>query len=322
MKILYGIQATGNGHITRSAKLMSKLVKIGCQVDVLMSGKNSQVNFPFPIKWNFTGLTFYYDGNGKINYWKTFWELKSRQFLKDVRLNIEDYDLIISDFEPITAWASEFQNKISVGVGNQYSFLSEMTPRPDKKDFLGEKILKWYAPVKFPIGLHFEPYDEFIKTPIIRDALMTSDIQSKGHYTVYLANWDFEQQMKYLTNINCKFEVFCKVRRPFRFKNCYVKPIEKTTFDTSFKESSGIITAGGFQTCSEALFLNKHLIVLPINNQYEQRCNAESLKKFNVDIGEFEDVQKFIYSSGKQQRVDWVDPTDEIVNKILQLGVK
>ncbi len=40
MKILYGIQCTGNGHLTRSLKVISRLKKLGHNVDILLSGKD------------------------------------------------------------------------------------------------------------------------------------------------------------------------------------------------------------------------------------------------------------------------------------------
>lgn len=322
MKVLYGIQSTGNGHITRSTKIVNRLVKSGCRVDIVVSGKNSQINFPFPIKYNFQGLTFYYNGKGGVDYWKTWKGLKFSQLLKDVKLDISSYDIVISDFEPITAWAAEFQNKVSFGIGNQYSFLSPQTPRPKHKDFLGEKILKWMAPVKKPIGLHFENYDNFIKPPIIRESLENAWITNKGHYTVYLSNWNYENLLPYFKNINSKFEIFTNVKKPSRYKNCYIKPIEKTLFNESLKSCEGVITAGGFQTCSEALFLNKKLIVVPINNQYEQLCNVESLKKLGVCVGNINDCENFILSETNQQKIDWIDPTNEIIEEILNLRIK
>ena len=30
MRILYGIQGTGNGHLSRSSKIINKLKKLGC----------------------------------------------------------------------------------------------------------------------------------------------------------------------------------------------------------------------------------------------------------------------------------------------------
>lgn len=322
MKILYGIQSTGNGHITRSSKVVNRLVKSGCMVDIILSGKNSQLNFPFPIKWNLQGLTFHYNGKGSINYYKTWKELKFFQLIRDIKLDISNYDLIISDFEPITSWAAEFQDKVSIGISNQCSFMSKNTPRPNHKDFLGELILKWMAPVKKPIGLHFESYDSFIKPPIIRDSLLDTNITNKGHFTVYLANWNYEYLISKFRDINFKFEIFTNVNRPIRIKNCYLKPINKVLFDESFKSCEGIITSGGFQTCSEALYLNKKLIVIPTGGQYEQMCNIASLKKLGVGVCNLDEINGMIYQSNNQRKVDWIEPTSDIVNEILQLGIK
>jgi uncharacterized protein (TIGR00661 family) len=322
VRILYGVQSTGNGHITRSSKIVQRLSKSGCMVDVIFSGNNSQVNFPLPIKYNFNGLTFYYDGKGSVDYWKTFNELKLFKFFKDIKLDLSKYDLIISDFEPISAWAAKLQDKPSIGIANQYSFLSKNTPRPDNKDLLSEMILKWMAPVDKPIGLHFEKYDDFIKPPILRSSLYNFESKNKGHYTVYLSNWDESNLHQILKKINYKFEVFCNIKKPHRLNNCFFKPIEKTSFDESLKTSQGIITAAGFQTCSEALYLNKDLIAIPINNQYEQLCNVESLKRINVKVGKIEQIECMINMGFTQRPGYWQDPTDEIINEILNFRFK
>lgn len=322
MKILYGVQCTGNGHITRSSKIIRELSKSGCRVDVVTSGNNSKVNLPFPIKYNFKGLTFYYDGNGKIDYWKTFYDLNLIKLFKDIKLDISNYDLIITDFEPITAWSAKLSGKNSIGISNQYSFLSKETPRPSKKSFIGEFLLENLAPVKNPIGIHFEKYDEFIKTPILRENIYSMQIQNKGHYTVYLSNWTTENLMKYFKDIDTKFEIFTNIKKPTRYKNCFFKPIEKTLFDVSLKNCQGIITAGGFQTCSEALYLNKELFVIPIENQYEQMCNAEALKRLGVKVGNLEMINTLINLPKTQKIIQWDDPTNEIINEILNFRIK
>ena len=40
MKILFGVQGTGNGHISRSRELVRKLKADGHDVDVIISGRN------------------------------------------------------------------------------------------------------------------------------------------------------------------------------------------------------------------------------------------------------------------------------------------
>lgn len=317
MRILYGIQSTGNGHISRSAKIVSKLIRRGCMVDILISGRNSQLAFPFPIKYNLTGLSFFYDGNGNISYWKTWSELKLLQFLKDVKLDLEQYDLIISDFEPITAWASKLQKRKCIGVSNQYSFLSKNTPRPEKKEFLGEAILKWMAPVSNPIGLHFESYDDFIMTPIIKESLVKMELVDKGHYTVYLPTYDIEHILSIVYRIkSIRFDIFTNLKKPHWIGRCHVMPIKKDIFDESLRTCHGVISSGGFQTSVESLYLGKKLMVIPTKGQYEQQCNAASLKKIGSMIGELTDIPKFI-DGGKTIQIQWEDSSDKIVDIIL-----
>ena len=44
MKILYGVQSNGNGHITRSLDVINNLKKKSHQVDVTTSGTKSTIN--------------------------------------------------------------------------------------------------------------------------------------------------------------------------------------------------------------------------------------------------------------------------------------
>jgi len=44
------------------------------------------------------------------------------------------------------------------------------------------------------------------------------------------------------------------------------------------------VTGGGFQSTAEALYLKKKLLVIPMFDQYEQKCNAAALQEMGVDI--------------------------------------
>lgn len=286
-------------------------------VDVLTSGNNSQIKFPFPIKWNLKGLTFYYNGKGGIDYWKTWKELKFKEFLKDIRLNLSDYDLIISDYEPITAWAAKRQDKICVGLSNQCSFLSDKTPRPKEKSLFGEILLKKFVPVTHPIGLHFESYDDFIFTPIIRDNLILITPKDYGHYTVYLPTYDVESIATEIAKVrSIKFEVFSNIKKPIYFKKNVIRPIDKDRFEESLRNCHGIITSGGFQTSVEALYLGKKLMIVPTKGQYEQACNSVALDNKGIMSGELSDIKNFV-ERGEIIKMDWKDSTDDIVKKIL-----
>ena len=55
-------------------------------------------------------------------------------------------------------------------------------------------------------------------------------------------------------------------------------------FNESLISCHGIITGGGFETPAEALYLGKKILSIPIQNHYEQECNAEALKRMGVPV--------------------------------------
>ena len=48
----------------------------------------------------------------------------------------------------------------------------------------------------------------------------------------------------------------------------------------------GIITAGGFETPAEAMYLNKKVMSIPIIDHFEQESNAVALKNMGVKVVE------------------------------------
>ena len=63
-----------------------------------------------------------------------------------------------------------------------------------------------------------------------------------------------------------------------------IKPIGDSNFERAMAWSSGVICGAGFETPAEAMYLKKKLLVVPMKGQYEQACNAESLKELGVIV--------------------------------------
>ena len=78
MRILYGIQGTGNGHITRSGAIVNELRK-QARVDVLVSGIHNEVQLPFEVDYSYKGLGFIFGKNGGVDYYQTFKQNKLRR---------------------------------------------------------------------------------------------------------------------------------------------------------------------------------------------------------------------------------------------------
>jgi len=319
MKVLYGIQSTGNGHISRSIKIISRLKKLGWDIDILVSGRNSQIKLPFEPKWDLMGFTFKYKSSGEVDYKLTWENINIIQFIKDLRVNVNEYDLIISDFEPITAWASKIKGKKSIGISNQMSFLSKNLPRPEKIDVLSELVIKNFAPVKNPIGLSFDRYDDFIFTPIINDNILKIKPKDEGYYLVYLPNMNLKDINESIRGLESKFRVFHGVDYVQHSSKVVINPLDKFNFQWSMSNCQGVITAAGFQTTSESLFLGKKLMVIPIKGQYEQECNSCSLSKLGVRVGELSDIGDFI-KDDNPIKLEWIDSTDQIIEKIIKIS--
>ena len=97
MKVLYAIQSTGNGHISRAKEIIPYLER-RFQFDIMLSGPKNELDLGYPIKYHFKGVTFFYDKKGAINWPKTVFKNNILQFAKDVfSLRVQEYDLILTD---------------------------------------------------------------------------------------------------------------------------------------------------------------------------------------------------------------------------------
>jgi uncharacterized protein (TIGR00661 family) len=206
---------------------------------------------------------------------------------KDAKsLPLKNYDVVINDFDSITSLACKLQKVHSVQFGHQASFISESTPRPEKKSLMGEMILKHYANSPKNIGLHFEKYDSFIHPPIIKDEIVNSEPKNLGHISVYLPSFDkdcLEKAFNKLTEQ--EFHWFLNdVEFKHTVGNITYFPVNQKDFNESMINCNGIITGGGFETPAEALYLGKKILSIPIRNHYEQECNAAALKKMGVPV--------------------------------------
>ncbi len=286
MNILYGIQGTGHGHISRAREILPLLAE-KANVEVLISGYNCHMNIEDIEITRKRGISLAYDSKGGVSYLQTALQLDPITFLKDVQqLDIKRYDLIISDYEPITAWAASAAGKSSVGLSHQSAFISDRSPRPEKYSILAEQILKRFAPCSTPIGFHFLRYDKFIEPPIIRQDVRNLSPRTGSHISVYLPAFDHQT----LTTIfqrheGVEWHVFSPLcKQEYTRRNVSVKPVGNLPFLKSVENSIGVMTSAGFETCAEAMYLKKKLMVLPIKNQYEQLCNAAALEKMGVQV--------------------------------------
>ena len=324
MKILFAIQGTGNGHLSRARDVYPELCKYG-EVDVLVSGIQADVAVPFPVKYKMHGMSFIFGKSGGVDMLATAKQIKLFRLIKDIRrLPVEDYDLVVNDFEPVSAWACKLKKKPCIGLSHQAAVLAEKAPKPEKSDWKGKVVLKNYAPVTAAYGFHFRKYASNISTPVIRKEIRDITPVDEGHYTVYLPAYDDKALVEHLSVFSdVRWEVFSKHNKePFSFKNVHIRPIENTAFIKSMATGTGVLCGAGFEGPAEALYLGKKLMVIPMQDQYEQQCNAAAAAEIGVPVikylgRKYYDKIKWWLLSNERVKVDFPDNLAEVVAQLM-----
>lgn len=280
MRILYGVQATGNGHITRARAMAKALADQGLDVDYLFSGRPADQFFDMePFGDYRLRLGFSLDiRDGRLRTLGTLRQTAPRQFVREVReLDLAPYDLVITDFEPITAWAARLRRKPSVGIGHQYAFRYPV-PRPSGSQHQ-RVLMRWMAPADIALGVHWHHFDAPLLPPIapVPEPAQPSDprlivvylpFEAPASIRELLAPIDGHEFAIYHPAADCAAKGDAQLRwhRPSR-----------DGFQADLARCGGVICNAGFELASEALQLGVKLLVKPVRGQSEQQANAMAL---------------------------------------------
>jgi uncharacterized protein (TIGR00661 family) len=280
MKIFYGVQGTGNGHITRARVMAKALQAQGIETHFLFTGRPADKYFDMEVFNAYqtrTGLTFN-TNKGQVSYLKTALDAKPITFVKDIRsLDLAGYDHVITDFEPVTAWAAKLQKRLILGVGHQYAF-NYTIPRAGG-DPIANQVMRSFAPVTVGVGLHWHHFGQTILPPIIETPELPETIV-RNKIVVYLP---FEDQNKVIALLaqfpNFDFHLYSPDVPVSGHANITCNPLSRNGFQKDLFDCAGIISNAGFELASEALQLGKKILVKPLHSQMEQLSNAVALKE-------------------------------------------
>lgn len=278
MRILYGVQGTGNGHLTR-ARIMAKAFKAkSVDVDFFFSGR---ANVPFFDMQDFghyqikAGLTFSTQ-NGCVSVAHTLKDNSLLAIRKDVKaLDLSQYDVVINDFEPISAWAARLQGVTAIGISHQVAMQYDV-PKSGYSWF-SRWFLNYFAPVDIALGCHWHHFGFPILPPFVD--VVRSQVGLSHQILVYLP---FEVPKEILALLlpftEYQFIVYhsSDANKPFP-DHIKWHPLSRGAFKRDLACSAGVITNAGFELPSEALTLGKKLLVKPLHGQFEQLSNMTAL---------------------------------------------
>ena len=280
MRILYGVQATGQGHISR-ARAMAHALKQHPDVDVtwLFSGRPRERLFdmePFGDFQHYAGLTFVTEA-GRLRYRKTIMANRYWQFIRDVwQLDVKTYDLVVTDYEPVTAWAGKLRRQSVLGIGHQYAF-GKNTP-VEGRSLAQHAVMSLFAPVTRGVGLHWSDFGDNVLPPIL-DLPPAAPGGVRDHILVYLPFEDQAVVTQWLNGFSeHRFLQYASTLPNDEQGNVGRRTANIAGFKSDLASARGVVCNCGFELISECLHWRKPVLTRPLAKQMEQLSNGAALE--------------------------------------------
>lgn len=302
-RIIYGVAGEGYGHSSRSHLIAQRLIDAGHTVMFAASNKSLSYLRQYygdSVKEIF-GLTFNYK-DGQVNPLET---LKHNVKETPHGFNLDhklfrdhfepfDPDLVITDFEPFSAWWALARKVPFISIDNIHA-LTHL-----KLDRLPDNLLNrfdatlltrayYFKAVRYLIFSFFNAAPKkdsvVICPPVLRPQVLALTPSSGRHIVIYTTTAAHEGELLAMLN-------------QFPSEQFYVYGFEKYADHghVLFKERStegfladlascrGIVASAGFSLLSECMYLRKKMLLMPVPGQYEQIVNAYYVQKLGLGV--------------------------------------
>lgn len=291
MNILYGVCGEGFGHSSRAKEIASYLQRKGHKVKILTYGQAlGSLSNDFDTQKVY-GAHILFEGN-ELDFSKTIrYNLinLSRNIpkIKKIASLVKNFkpDLCISDMDPVVPIISYFYRLPLISIDNQHIMAAEdiKVPKNHKRDYIIAKAVTRQCVRKadaFIVLSFFRPKETkknvYIVNPIIRKDVLKLKPKYGRKILVYLTKKN-AGIMELLKGYNKEFIVYGfdvnKTSGNLKFKRF------GTGFLKDLSECGAVIATAGFSLISEALYLKKPYLAVPLHGQFEQFFNSIMLKK-------------------------------------------
>lgn len=297
-RILYALSGEGMGHTIRSQAVIKKLQK-DHNVMIACGGRayhhlSRHFDKVIPVQSLYMG---YY--NNIVSSWKTLLANLGNLFshfrsIKSLHSTIKKFkpDIIINDFEYITNYLSFLMGIPNIIIDNQQIIVKSRIRFSKKlrwdfiKSWLVVRFIVPKADFSFITSFFFPQLK--IKNaayclPIIREDIRKAKIKTKDYILVYQTSKTNKRLLRILKQSGNKFRIYgfgiTKTEGNLEFKE-----FDEKIFIRNLAESKAVIINGGFTVLSEALYLRKPILSIPIKKQFEQELNASYLQKKGYGI--------------------------------------
>jgi len=302
-KIIYAVAGEGFGHSSRSHLIGQRLIDAGHDCIFVGSQKSLlylKQYFGERVKEIF-GLSFAFV-DGRIDKSETL----KRNLLKLPEANRQndelfkkhfepfEPDLVISDFEPFSAWWA-WRNRVPfISIDHEHVLTLCKLEHPSRNWFsrITASVVTechYVGAVAYIIVNFFEAPlrvdSAVLAPPIVRPVVSSLKARAGEHILLYSTTGEDEEQLRQVLDKfgEQKFYVY-GFGKSAEYNNCVFKERSTEGFLADLAGARGVIASAGFSLISECMYLKKKMLLLPLAGQYEQIINAHYVQKLGLGI--------------------------------------
>ncbi len=308
LKVIFLVQAEGRGHMTQAITLSSLLRKNGHQLVCTFIGKSKRRHLPdFFIDGigseiiEIDSPNFVTDKNNKsIDLFKSITHnipflSKYLKSLKKIHRKVNETkpDLIINFYDLLGGFYFRlYKTKTKhVCIGHQFLVNIEGFPfiegrKLEKSLFLNNN---WIVSQKsaLNLALSFRPYDQMkngktvVVPPMLRKEILELKPENGGFILGYMVNDGYGDEIIAWHQSHSEIKVECfwdrkGVENPYvPHDNIAFHQLNGELFKEKMRTCKGYVSTAGFESICEAMYLDKPVLMIPVEGQYEQACNAK-----------------------------------------------
>lgn len=308
--ILYGVCGENLGHLGRSLPLIRRLsetydvrvVTFGHSYDMILKS-----GLPKEKVYGVSGLKYDNKHDGAIDQFNSIlnfiecvsgWpeELNRLESL----VSGSDVVLCISDFEPLVPRLAKRLRVPCISIDNQHKFVMVTNWLPPKLFLYALMVgifTKWWIPgtmrslISTFHGGKSRGKFQFID-PIIRKEISEQTVSNDGSILVYVKPYLQGRILAALEPLTDKYKFVVYGAQGLSDRdNMVFKSPDVMAFADDLASCSSVICTGGNQTISEARFLGKPVLAIPIPGQDEQTINGLYVRRCGLgELCQLEDL--------------------------------
>jgi uncharacterized protein (TIGR00661 family) len=331
MRILYGVVGEGMGHATRSRVVIDHLSRTH-EVEVVVSGRahdylKARESDRLGVN-KIWGLTIVYEDN-EVRNLRTVLSNLTSAFTGGLPKNLKAYfdltenfrpDVVVTDFESWSYLYGKLHGVPVVSLDN-IQLLNRCSHPPEvlaghEADYL---VAKGVVAAKLPGCLHYlitsfvfpevsRPRTS-LHPPVLRPEILAARSEAGDHLLVYQTSTSNAALPEILRGCGRECRIY-GLRRDLTADvvegNLRHRPFSERQFIEDLRTAHAVVSGGSFTLMSEAVYLHKPMLSVPVRKQFEQILNGRYLERLGYGLTDDEitaaRVGELVERAGEFQR--------------------